>query len=76
MFVCICNAVSDQQIVDAVNAGARDIEDVKALLHVSTGCGSCLQTAEAIVENARLKSDATQNQRLGVNAIAALVYAA
>jgi bacterioferritin-associated ferredoxin len=76
MFVCICNAVSDRQIADAVNAGARDLEDVQQVLKVSTGCGTCRSAAEAIIENTLLQTAAGRNHALHANDIAALVYAA
>ncbi len=76
MFVCICNAVSDQQIADAVKAGARDIEEVQKVLMVSTACGTCRQTAEAVIANTLLETAAGRNRLMHVNAIANLVYAA
>jgi bacterioferritin-associated ferredoxin len=76
MFVCICNAVSDQQIADAVKAGARDIEGVQEVLQVSTGCGTCRQTAEAIIANTLVQTATGRNRQLQANDIATLVYAA
>ena len=76
MFVCICNAVSDQQIAEAVKAGARDIEDVQEVLMVSTACGTCRQTAEAIIANTLLETAVGRSQPLHANAIATLVHAA
>ncbi|MDB2645830.1 (2Fe-2S)-binding protein [Pseudomonadales bacterium] len=76
MFVCICNAVSDQQIADAVKAGARDIEDVQEILMVSTACGTCRQTAEAVIANTLLETAAGRSGPMHANDIANLVYAA
>ena len=76
MFVCICNAVSDQQIADAVKAGARDIEDVQEILMVSTACGTCRQTAEAVIANTLLETAAGRIRPMHANDIANLVYAA
>ena len=76
MFVCICNAVSDQQIADAVKAGARDIEDVQEILMVSTACGTCRQTAEAVIANTLLETAAGRSRSTNASDIANLVYAA
>jgi bacterioferritin-associated ferredoxin len=76
MFVCICNAVSDKQIADAVKAGARDIEDVQEILMVSTACGTCRQTAEAVIANTLLETAAGRSRPMHANGIANLVYAA
>jgi bacterioferritin-associated ferredoxin len=41
MYVCICEAVTDDQIRFAVTCGARTIEDVGEACAAGTGCGSC-----------------------------------
>ncbi len=50
MYVCLCKAVTDRQIRDAINGGASSFADVRRHLGVSTGCGKCLQQAKSIVE--------------------------
>jgi bacterioferritin-associated ferredoxin len=45
MYICICNAVSDRQILDAVNAGVTRFDELVAELGVATGCGACEQAA-------------------------------
>lgn len=56
MFVCICQAVSDQDIRRAVARGARTFEDVQACTGCTTSCGCCEQEARACVE-ANLESE-------------------
>ncbi len=75
MFVCICNAVSDQQIADAVKAGAHDIEAVQEILLISTACGTCKPTAEAVIANTLLET-AAERRRSTHASTANLVYAA
>ncbi|SPJ18367.1 BFD domain-containing protein (2Fe-2S)-binding domain-containing protein (fragment) [Burkholderiales bacterium] len=53
MYVCICNAVTDQQIRIAVAAGARTIDDVGAALGVGAGCGCCRECAQEIIAGVR-----------------------
>ena len=53
MFVCICAAVSDQQIKEAVREGAQSLDQLAVCLGVGTGCGCCREMAqEILVESA------------------------
>ena len=42
MYVCICHAVSENRLTDAIAAGARTEEEVGDACGAGTGCGSCL----------------------------------
>ena len=53
MYVCICNAITDQQIREAADAGARDLWDLQARLGVASNCGSCKETASEILRENR-----------------------
>lgn len=52
MLVCHCKAVSDRAIGAAVAAGAADPRSVVRATHAGTGCGGCLQTLRALIEDA------------------------
>ncbi len=52
MYVCICRAVTDRQIRQAVELGARSLNDLKDSLGVATGCGKCASCACAILHEA------------------------
>ena len=41
MFVCVCNGITDRQVEEAIDAGARSLEDLSATLGVAAGCGTC-----------------------------------
>jgi|TARA_B110000116_G_C16312135_1_gene348561 bacterioferritin-associated ferredoxin len=41
MFVCVCNAVSDHQIIDAIDEGVCSFEDLQDNLGVAKTCGTC-----------------------------------
>lgn len=61
MFVCICNQVTDKQIICAVEKGASNFESLSSELNVGTCCGKCKNCAkkvmrEAIQENAYTQS--------------------
>jgi bacterioferritin-associated ferredoxin len=59
MYVCVCHAVTDRQIREAVKGGARSLFDVQCCLPVGGCCGSCQPSAERIV-NEQLRA---QRQR-------------
>ena len=41
MYLCICNAISDRRVRDAVAAGARDWVAVHAHAGCQPNCGKC-----------------------------------
>ena len=49
MYVCICNAVTERQVKEAINAGADSAQALAECLGVSTCCGSCRPTVEAVL---------------------------
>jgi bacterioferritin-associated ferredoxin len=49
MYVCICHAVSDRQIRDAVDRGARSLFEVQCQLPVGSCCGRCQDAANEVV---------------------------
>ena len=49
MYICVCNAVSDRQIRDAVDQGARSLFEVQCRLPVGACCGRCEDTANQVV---------------------------
>jgi len=49
MIVCVCNRVSDREIVRHVEAG-MDFSDIQLELGVATQCGQCEDCARELVE--------------------------
>jgi bacterioferritin-associated ferredoxin len=49
MYVCICAAVSDGQIKQAVRDGACSLDELAVCLGVGAGCGSCREMAAEIL---------------------------
>lgn len=47
--VCGCMNVTKDQIVAAIEAGAKSFEEVQEATKVSTGCGGCKASNEALV---------------------------
>ena len=52
MFVCICNAVTEEDILGAVDAGARCTRSACEATDAASNCGSCLDRVENLVEGA------------------------
>jgi bacterioferritin-associated ferredoxin len=51
MYVCICKAVTDSAIRQAVREGARSLRDLSAKTGCSTQCGRCSDLATEILED-------------------------
>jgi bacterioferritin-associated ferredoxin len=49
MYVCLCNAITERQIVQAAEEGARSPEDLAHGLGVGLGCGRCTSCAKALL---------------------------
>ncbi len=45
MYICVCHAVTDRQIREAAQAGARTLKDLRRELGVTRDCGRCASCA-------------------------------
>jgi bacterioferritin-associated ferredoxin len=52
MYVCLCNAVSDTDIKEAVSSGA-DLADIQQQLGAGMGCGTCKEYTQQLVHQFR-----------------------
>lgn len=50
MFVCLCKAITDTQIREAVDQGHGSMLAMKKKLEVSTGCGACACEVDRIID--------------------------
>lgn len=66
MYVCICNAVTDSDIRQAVEDGARDLWGLQSALGVASGCGSCKQHAMEVLRSERPSAAAPRIYRPAV----------
>ncbi|WP_433723052.1 (2Fe-2S)-binding protein [Nocardia sp. CA-129566] len=53
MYVCICNAVSEQDVHTCVAAGASSTRQVKNACGWKPGCGSCTSRLAEVIGQAR-----------------------
>lgn len=57
MYVCICRAITDNQIRHEVAQGAMTLREVGQRLGVGTQCGKCGKHAKAVIREARSNSE-------------------
>lgn len=50
MYVCLCHAITDTQIKEAVSQGDMSLADVKKRLGVAAQCGKCAKMATQIIQ--------------------------
>lgn len=50
MYVCVCKAVTDREICEAIDAGAQSAQEIAESLGAGTCCGSCVETTEYLIE--------------------------
>lgn len=42
MYVCLCKAITDRQLQQAIDNGAKSVKALNTKLGVATGCGKCV----------------------------------
>ncbi len=52
VYVCLCHAVTEDEILDAVDSGAVTEDEVGDLTFAGTGCGSCLERVGELLDGA------------------------
>ena len=50
MYVCVCNAITDSQVLRAVEAGVRNLRGLQAHLGVALECGRCASYAHGLIK--------------------------
>lgn len=53
MYICICNAITERQVMLSVQQGAVSLQDLQADLGVATSCGCCAETAQEYLPGGR-----------------------
>lgn len=65
MYVCVCRAVTERQIVQAVAEGARCLKDLRSTLGVTVECGACARCALTLIQTTL--NDATAHHATGAS---------
>ena len=55
MYICLCKAVTDKRIKEAINAGCKSVRMVGGFCSAGADCGSCVLEIKSII-------DAEQNE--------------
>jgi len=59
MYVCICNAVTDSDIRNAVNDGVCNMRQLRQTTGCSATCGSCKEMATEVLQKALTEKQGT-----------------
>lgn len=63
MYVCVCNAVTDDQIREAYGEGACSMRELRKRLGVAGCCGRCAPCARDVLEQCRQEFRRTEIER-------------
>jgi bacterioferritin-associated ferredoxin len=66
MYICVCKAVSDKRIRNAVSEGACSLRDLSRELGVGTCCGKCVSAARHVLGEALLAQGAVKLSELAM----------
>jgi len=50
MYVCLCRAVTDREIHQAVDGGVDHVDQLEELCGIGTGCGGCRNVAQELID--------------------------
>lgn len=53
MYICICNGVTDNDILRAAEAGCKSMPELTTRTGAGANCGSCLDMATELLDQAR-----------------------
>jgi len=53
MYICLCNGVTERDIQNCVEEGARSMRDLRQCLGVAGQCGKCAPHARAILKESQ-----------------------
>jgi len=54
MYVCVCHAVTERQVRDAIDQGATKLRDLRRELGICSDCGKCGPCAREMLAEARV----------------------
>lgn len=53
MYVCVCNAVTERQVYNAIDTGVTTVKALSRQLGVGTQCGACVGCAKECLSKAQ-----------------------
>jgi len=51
MYICICNAVTDREVRQCAELGARSVQDLERSLGLGSNCGRCRAAAAELLRD-------------------------
>ncbi len=51
MYACICHAVTEHEVADAVHAGATTVEAIGQRTRAGTSCHTCHDTLDDLIDS-------------------------
>jgi bacterioferritin-associated ferredoxin len=57
MYVCLCNGVTDRDILQAAEAGCRTVSELTMRTGAGANCGSCLEMAAELIADVHARRD-------------------
>lgn len=56
MYVCICNGITEKDLKDAIESGAKSLQDLIDMTGAASSCGSCTADCDSLIkENGALQ---------------------
>lgn len=49
MYVCVCNAVNDRRVLEAIRANNRTVRELRTHLGFTSWCGRCSQCMRSLI---------------------------
>ncbi len=62
--VCVCNFVSERELLRVIENGASDLEEIKILTSAGTSCGRCHATINHLLDEAAKNQNNAKQTRL------------
>ncbi len=53
MYICICQAVNERTVHEAIDSGYQDVDDIADLTGAGTCCGGCRQLVQILIDDRR-----------------------
>lgn len=62
--VCVCNVVTENEILQVLKKGARSTADIQLMTRAGTSCGRCLMEIDRIVQEFLAQKPDDPQQRM------------
>lgn len=62
MYVCICQAITERQVREAVASGVSSLRDLRQQLGVASECGRCAKSAHSLLKQCSGECDTCERR--------------